>query len=54
MKVLHKILLICFAIFLLIILVTKISIDQSFKKAECDKISSEDVSFTILQKTKQV
>lgn len=54
MKVIYKIIIILISLFLLGLLITKISIDHTFKKAEKEQISSLKISIDILKNTKQV
>lgn len=54
MKVYYKIILIMVILFLLGIIITKISIDHTFNKVEKNKIPSVIVYNNILKNTKQV
>ena len=47
MKNFFKIFIVCIAIFSLCLYITKISIDSTFKKAECNKVVIEYPSFII-------
>lgn len=53
MKPLYKIILLCFTIFVLGLLITKISIDRTFNKVQCDQVVKTATS-KILLKTIQV
>ncbi len=54
MKIFYKIVIIVAILFLLSIVIAKISIDHTFEKVEKNQISSVEISNKILKNTKQV